>query len=393
MKRLIFYFIILFLAVCLGIIIHNHPGYVYVNVGHTSFETTLWFAVFAILLAFAVIYLVFKCLNSIFSLPGKWYQFRQKRQAQKGSRLSEQAMENFIIGNYSRAESYFVDAAQRDHARALNYLGAAQSADYQKNFSKRNGYLNQAAQTATATQKLPVGILGARCQIAQAEYAAALKTLDQLAEDYPKHPAVLAAYEKAYWGLQNWEALHQLLPDLRRYKALPADTLQSLEKQVYLALLTQAGNQEDPARLKNLWREMSPTLQKDATLLSIYVKYLIQASDYEKAEQLLKTHLKTSLEKPLLEQYAQILSAEPSKQLANAESWLKPEAQDPFLLLCLGQLCMRHRLWGKARSYLEASIKHKPCPEAYQALGSVLEQLGEKTSALQCYRSGLQLLA
>jgi len=61
--------------------------------------------------------------------------------------------------------------------------------------------------------------------------------------------------------------------------------------------------------------------------------------------------------------------------------------------LVLGRLCLRSRLWGKARSYLETSIGVQPSPEAYQELGLLLEQMGELEQAMVHYRAGLELAA
>lgn len=63
-----------------------------------------------------------------------------------------------------------------------------------------------------------------------------------------------------------------------------------------------------------------------------------------------------------------------------------------MLLLALGRLSLRNRLWGKARSYLEASIGASPRSAAYGELGRLLEQLGEQEAAREHYRKGLELL-
>jgi tetratricopeptide (TPR) repeat protein len=80
---------------------------------------------------------------------------------------------------------------------------------------------------------------------------------------------------------------------------------------------------------------------------------------------------------------------DPAAQLAWAERFLGSHPDDPPLLLTLGRLCVSNRLWGKARTYLEASLQVEPLPEVFEELGGLLEQLGEQKAALECYRRGL----
>ena len=91
--------------------------------------------------------------------------------------------------------------------------------------------------------------------------------------------------------------------------------------------------------------------------------------------------------------YGQIELNEPSHQLAVAEGWLKQYPEDAGLLQTLARLALKNKLWGKARSYLEASIAISATPHAYQLLGLLLERLGETEKANQCFRTGLGLVA
>ena len=49
-------------------------------------------------------------------------------------------------------------------------------------------------------------------------------------------------------------------------------------------------------------------------------------------------------------------SRDATRQLETAERWLAAHDQDATLLYALGRLCERESLWGKAQTYLEASL-------------------------------------
>ena len=89
--------------------------------------------------------------------------------------------------------------------------------------------------------------------------------------------------------------------------------------------------------------------------------------------------------------YGVIDGADAAAQLRHAEAWLQKEENNPYLLLTLGRLSLRNQLWGKARSYFEASIGAKGLPEAHNELAHLLESLGENELAMQHYREGLSV--
>ena len=75
-----------------------------------------------------------------------------------------------------------------------------------------------------------------------------------------------------------------------------------------------------------------------------------------------------------------------SRQLLVAEGWLKSRPADAELLQTLARLCMRERLWGKAREYYKASLSIKPTVSAFGELGRMLKQLGEIEASESCLR-------
>jgi HemY protein len=48
-------------------------------------------------------------------------------------------------------------------------------------------------------------------------------------------------------------------------------------------------------------------------------------------------------------------------------------------------------LWGKAQTYLDASISLKPSREAYSVLGRLAERLDKKEQAFNYYHQAMEL--
>ena len=93
----------------------------------------------------------------------------------------------------------------------------------------------------------------------------------------------------------------------------------------------------------------------------------------------------------LVRLYGLVTGSNPDKQLLTAESYLQNHARDSALLLTLGRLCMRNKLWGKARDYLQESIDVQANPEAYYEFAKLHEFEGDRKQAATCYEKGLTL--
>jgi HemY protein len=79
------------------------------------------------------------------------------------------------------------------------------------------------------------------------------------------------------------------------------------------------------------------------------------------------------------------------KQIENAERWLNRHSRDAVLLLTLGKLCGRQKLWGKAQSYLEASLSVEASSDGHHALAQLLERLDKPEDAARHYKRSLEL--
>ena len=90
--------------------------------------------------------------------------------------------------------------------------------------------------------------------------------------------------------------------------------------------------------------------------------------------------------------HGQFSASDSNAQLKQAENWLDDYGQNEHLLLALGRICIRAKLWGKAQSYLEASIGVKPMPANCLMLAELMsDHLQQKDKASEYYQKGLKL--
>lgn len=188
----------------------------------------------------------------------------------------------------------------------------------------------------------------------------------------------------------DWENIAKRLADLEKKNWLSQTQLFALKRGHYEHVLTQAMH-TDMTQFSETWQRLPYTWKKDPTFLNLFIQALLQHHEIEKAELTTRKLLKKNWLAPLVHTYGLICSKSPERQLAYAEKWLKQHPDDPILLLSLGRICKRLRLWGKARDYLETSLSHDPTnPETHQELGELFETLGDPLAALSCLKKMLR---
>ena len=110
-----------------------------------------------------------------------------------------------------------------------------------------------------------------------------------------------------------------------------------------------------------------------------------------KAHEVIEQSLGENWDSALAVLYAECDSGDTLRRIERAENWLTREPRDAALLLVLGRLCARQGLWGKAQSYLEASIAIEPSWSAHHALAQLQEKLGNAEAAHSHARESLAI--
>lgn len=387
------------LALLLGVgvvaLIENHPGYVLIAYGHYTVETSFWVGIVLLVLLTLALYATVALLRKLLGGQKSFAGWLGQRKVQRASRLTHRGLINFIEGNWEPARRQLLRGADHSEVPLLNYLIAARASFQLGEHDRMREYLG-AAEQSDSEAGIAVELTQAELKLRGKQYEQAVATLERARRNAGKHPHVLKLLSTAYLGLEDWEALLKLLPELRKYHVLPEAELLQLERQVYTCLL-QASVAEDaaasgkPSHLHQRWQAMPNDLRQDKALLQLYVGLLIREGDHAGADKLIQRALKQGWDSDLARLYGYVELDNTGRQLAQAESWLAEHPRDPQLLLCLGRLSCRHQLWGKARDFFEASYKQRRSPEVCAELGRLLAALGDDKASAARFREGLLL--
>lgn len=392
MKWLFGTLLILVLAVLAALWAYQDSGYVLIARGYKTVEMSLALFIVLAVITFLVVYLALRLAINSWHMPSAFRAWRARQRRQRARRDMDRGLIELAQGNWAQAERFLLRHARDSDIPLLNYLSAARAAQKQNAPQRRDDYLGLAHQSMHGAG-FAVQLTQAELQLVHGQLEQSLATLMQLHATSPKHPHVLYLLARIYQLLRSWDDLRKLLPDLRKKNVLSPGDLLQLEQLVYRELLTQATQQGKLEALRACWQQTPKSLRQDLELIRHYVRCLLILRANDDAEQLLRDALKKHWDVDLVYIYGLIESSETDRQLTTAESWVKGHENNPVLLLTLGRLCKRNKLWGKARSYLNASLGIKPHSDTYKELGQLLEQLNEHSEAVECYHQGLLLAA
>lgn len=390
MKWLFGSLLILLIAVSLSLLAYQDPGYVIIAWGYKTAELSLSLFIILAVISLVAFYITMRLTVTGWNMPATFRLWRQRQKQQRARRDTNKGLIELAQGNWTRAERYLVRHVSDSEIPLINYLSAARAAQKLAVPERRDNYLALAHKNMQGAG-FAVQLTQAELQLVHGQLEQSLATLVQLHSAAPKHPHVLFLLARIYEMLRSWGDLKKIIPDLKKHKIINNDQLIELERVVHRELITIATQRGKIDQLKGSWRHIPRSLRSDLDIVQHYTRCLLTLDAHDDAESVVRDVVKRSWDDQLIYIYGLIESGDPDRQLATAESWLKGNENNPVLLLTLGRLCMRNKLWGKARSYLDASIGVQARSDTYKELGQLMEQLEEPDKAGSYFRQGLLL--
>ncbi|VVN73784.1 heme biosynthesis protein HemY [Pseudomonas fluorescens] len=397
MKRIyVILFVVIAAAALLGLAIAEHAGYVLIAYKSFRYESSLW-ATLALLVLIWLVVLGVKLLSELLTTSGgvvnPWSRRNRSRRVQVAI---EHGQMDLAEGRWASAQRHLHRAAEAERQPLLYYLGAARAANEQGLYEECDNLLERALERQPQAE-LAIALSHAQLQIDRGDTDGALVTLETMHERHRHSVQVLRQLQRLHQQRGDWSALIRLLPELRKDKVLPPAELIELERRAWGENLTLAARREedDTAGLQSLnraWQQLSSAQRQEPQLVLAYAEQLRQLGAEVEAEEVLRGALKRQYDSHLVRLYGLLRGSDPARQLHIAEGWLKDHPADPSLLLTLGRLCLQSSLWGKARDYLESSLRLQRNPEACAELARLLAQLGDTERSNQLFQEGLGLL-
>lgn len=386
MRGLISVLIVAVLAIGLAMAGRYDPGYVVLVYPPWRMEIT--FISFVLIVIGLIIggVILLRLAALTLNLPSIVREQRERRAARRRD-------ENFVGGLKAYIEYRHLDAEQSlgqwrgdDERVAIARVLAARAAHELRAEGQRAQHLQEARAHGAELAAL---LYEAETSLAAKEPAQALVALKRAREITPQHRTLLRLDLKARQMTGQWDEVERLVDTLDRQQGLEAGRARQIRRLAYAENLKRRG--DDDRLLLEYWKKIPAEFKQDEFVARAAARAFMQRGGHDTALDVVESALAHEWNDDLVLLYGELRGTHPKRQIEQAEKWLLAHPRDAQLLLALAGLCSAQQLWGKAQSYLEASLAIAPTAEGHIRLAELKSQSGQSGEACQHYQKALAI--
>ena len=369
-----------------------------VDSGHVLFfyppwrvEMSMVFFVVAAAVSFVVLFLLFRLLGNALALPASVRAWRARRRRERAHTALATALQAYYEGRYARAEKEAGYAADNGPSPGVAALLAARAAHQMRDFDKRDRWLERADGSGDSLQAARL-VSRAELALEERDFAAARDALRSLHGAGPKHVATTRMLLRAERGAGAWDEVLRLASQLSKRDAIAPALAEEYKVQATVELLARSA--DDAAAFERRWHGVAAADRIQPRIAAAAARNATALGKAALARDILENALAAEWVPQLVLLYGGLPERlEPEERISEArarieraEQWLLERERDSHLLATLGRLCAQAELWGKARSFLEASLSFEESRAARSELARLAERLGQSDEAQRHFR-------
>ncbi len=282
MIRLALFITVLGLAMLLGPVLANHPGYVMIVVAGVTIEATFVGLILVVLGTVLVWWILWWLLQRLFHLPRISFSFLRSRKERRARQALQQGVLAFARQDWQHAHQLFEIAKSEPEWDKARLIMASYSA-------LRVGELAKANQRAAEMDQddPDSSLLIADLWLVQGDALKAVAVLGPKVAQEPKNQALGRSYLTALQQAGQWQTLLEQVPQALKYQWLSKVQWQQYRYQLYpqaISALAQQGLFDEQA---GYWQNLAAKERKSvaATLGKVWAKAL--SGEAEQAEKML----------------------------------------------------------------------------------------------------------
>ena len=374
-RSVLFWLVLAVLGALFAQILLQDPGYVLVRFRGTDYETT-------VAVAFGLVAGAMLCMAlawTLLRLPFRAWRRHRARQAR--AKLTD-GFAAYRRGDYARAEQLLAQAADSGDAEALARTQAARAALARGDEAAANAHLEAFGDRHPAARALQ----RARQALALGRPGEALLALDVPAAQ-PLPPSGLRLRAEALAASGRSIEAYGLLGALRQQQALPAATLDALQREWAAQSLQQAA---DANALADRWDALPEPLRTSPPVVSAYASRAAAMNWDEAATRSLEHALDAQWDESLVALYGQLPVGRLEHRRAQVERWLPAHPSSPGLLLAAARVAHAQGQWPQAEAWLHRAIAQGAGAPAWELLGDGAARNGDDAGARMAYANALR---
>ena len=377
-------------AVAVGIALfgRNSDGYVVIVALGKRTELSVNMMVLLIVGGYFAFYFLARLVATLIAIPTRVRAYREERERTRLRTSLNDALLAFFQGRYASAEKSAAAALSGDETKGVAAIIAARSAHELGRFSEREQFLDHAKGSAPEVDQARLTTL-ADLLVSQGRHEEALAVLKDLSARDSRNLRLLRLKLEAEQALRNWDEVLTTVASLLKLGGIgPAEAV-AVRRAAHLGNLNRKA--QDATALATYWKQLPAEMRVEPAVAATAARYHLALGGNAEAQAIIEQALEREWHPSLVALYGESAGGDALPQIERAEKWLRQNARDPALLLALGKLCMRQSLWGKAQSYIEASLALEPTHDGHMTLARLMEQIGKPQEAVAHFRKSAQL--
>jgi len=395
MKSLFWLLAVSAAAVALVLLARVDSGHVLFYYPPWRVEMSMVFFVAAALVSFVALYSLLRLIGNALALPATVRAWRARRRRERAHTALAAALQAYYEGRYARAEKEAALAADNGPSPGVAALLAARAAHQMRDFERRDRWLERADSLGDSLQTARL-VSRAELALEDRDFGAARDALRSLHGAGPKHVATARLLLRAERGAGAWDEVLRLASQLSKRDAIAPALAEEYKVQATVELLGRAA--DDAGAFERRWRGVAAADRVQPRIAAAAARNATALGRAALAREILETALAAEWVPSLVSLYGQLPEgldqetrvAEARTRIERAEKWLLERERDAQLLATLGRLCAQAELWGKARSFLEASLSFEESRAARIELARLAERLGKDDEAQRHFRKAAE---
>ena len=375
-------------AVGIALFARHSTGYVVIVSSPYRIELSLTLLIFLILAGYLAFYTLARLITTLIAIPERVRAYRTERARGKLRQALNDALLAFFQGRYASAEKSAAAALTGDETKGVAAIIAARSAHELGRFNEREQFLDHAKGAAPEVDQARLTTL-ADLLVSQERYDEALAVLNDLSARDARNLRLLRLKLQAEQATRNWDEVLSTVAALAKLGGLGPAEAAAARRSAHLGNLNRKA--QDAAALAAYWKQLPDSIRIDPSVAATAARYHLALGGNAEAQAIIEQALEREWNPGLVALYGEAAGSDALPQIERAEKWLRGHARDPALLLALGKLCLRQELWGKAQSYIEASLALEPTHDGHMTLAALMERIGRHQEAVQHFRRSAEL--
>jgi len=395
MRSLFWLLVVSAAAVALVLLARVDSGYVLFFYPPWRVEMSVVFFAVAAAASFLVLYLLFRLLGHALALPATVRAWRARRRGARAHAALAAALQAYYEGRYARAEKEAGIAFDSGPTPGVAALLAARAAHQMRDFERRDRWLKRADGSGDALQAARL-VSRAELALEDRDFATARDALRNLHGAGPKHVATTRLLLRAERGAGAWDEVLRLASQLSKRDAISPALAEEYKVQATVELLARSA--DDAGAFESRWRGIAAGDRTQPRIAAAGARHATALGKAAMAREIIENALAAEWVPTLVSLYGDLTLgikeervSEARARIERAERWLLERSRDAQLLATLGRLCAQAELWGKARSFLEASLSFEESRAARVELAHLAERLGQADEAQRHFRRAAEL--